>query len=105
MAFAVWSQFNKLFDVLSFYTLVVFTRFFIVAEEIFFEVPTRISTLNGALTQSEFAECLGVNRNTVFCWKACERLPDGSGVLRMHEGFGADLNYPDGPVQRTSANI
>lgn len=44
------------------------------------------------MKQSEFAEKLGVNRQTVGRWEAGERLPDGSGLLRMREAFGADLN-------------
>ena len=44
------------------------------------------------MKQSEFAEQLGVNRNTVSRWEAGERLPDGSSLLRMREAFGADIN-------------
>ena len=44
------------------------------------------------MKQSEFAERLGVNRQTVSRWEAGERLPDGSGLLRMREAFGADIN-------------
>lgn len=61
-------------------------------EEIFFEVGARIAALRGAMKQSEFAEKLGVNRQTVSRWEAGERLPDGSGLLRMREAFGADIN-------------
>lgn len=61
-------------------------------EEIFFEVGARIAALRGAMKQSEFAERLGVNRQTVSRWEAGERLPDGSGLLRMREAFGADIN-------------
>lgn len=62
------------------------------AEEIFFEVGARIAALRGQMKQSEFAEQLGVNRNTVSRWEAGERLPDGSSLLRMREAFGADIN-------------
>ena len=62
------------------------------SEEIFFEVGARIAALRGAMKQSEFAERLGVNRQTVSRWEAGERLPDGSGLLRMREAFGADIN-------------
>ena len=44
------------------------------------------------MKQSEFAELLGVNRNTITRWEAGERLPDGSSLLRMREAFGADIN-------------
>ena len=44
------------------------------------------------MKQSEFAERLGVNRQTIGRWEAGERLPDGSGLLRMREAFGADIN-------------
>lgn len=44
------------------------------------------------MKQSEFAEQLGVNRQTVSRWEAGERLPDGSSLLRMREAFGADIN-------------
>lgn len=44
------------------------------------------------MKQSDFAEKLGVNRQTVSRWEAGERLPDGSSLLRMREAFGADLN-------------
>lgn len=44
------------------------------------------------MKQSEFAERLGINRQTVGRWEAGERLPDGSGLLRMREAFGADIN-------------
>jgi transcriptional regulator with XRE-family HTH domain len=73
-------------------TFGAFTRLFVVAEEIFFEVGARIAALRGAMKQSEFAERLGVNRNTVSRWEGGERLPDGSGLLRMREAFGADIN-------------
>jgi transcriptional regulator with XRE-family HTH domain len=63
-----------------------------VSEEIFFEVGARIAALRGAMKQSEFAERLGVNRQTIGRWEAGERLPDGSGLLRMREAFGADIN-------------
>jgi transcriptional regulator with XRE-family HTH domain len=63
-----------------------------VSEEIFFEVGARIAALRGAMKQSEFAEKLGVNRNTITRWEAGERLPDGSSLLRMREAFGADIN-------------
>lgn len=62
------------------------------SEEIFFEVGARIASLRGAMKQSEFAEQLGVNRQTVSRWEAGERLPDGSSLLRMREAFGADIN-------------
>lgn len=62
------------------------------SEEIFFEVGARIAALRGAMKQSEFAEQLGVNRQTVSRWEAGERLPDGSSLLRMREAFGADIN-------------
>lgn len=65
---------------------------FVVGEEIFFEVGARIAALRGSMKQSEFAERLGVNRQTVSRWEAGERLPDGSGLLRMREAFGADIN-------------
>lgn len=61
-------------------------------EEIFFEVGARIAALRGPMKQSEFAEQLGVNRQTVSRWEAGERLPDGSSLLRMREAFGADIN-------------
>ena len=48
--------------------------------------------MRGAMKQSEFAEQLGVNRQTVSRWEAGERLPDGSSLLRMREVFGADIN-------------
>lgn len=67
-------------------------KFFLVSEEIFFEVGARIAALRGAMKQSEFAEQLGVNRQTVSRWEAGERLPDGSSLLRMRETFGADIN-------------
>jgi len=63
-----------------------------VSEELFFEVGARIAALRGAMKQSEFAERLGVNRQTIGRWEAGERLPDGSGLLRMREAFGADIN-------------
>lgn len=63
------------------------------SEEIFFEVGARIAALRGAMKQSEFAEQLGVNRQTVGRWEAGERLPDGSGLMRMYEVFGADITY------------
>ena len=44
------------------------------------------------MKQSEFAERLGVNRQTISRWEAGERLPDGSSLLRMREAFGADIN-------------
>lgn len=44
------------------------------------------------MKQSEFAERLGVNRQTVSRWEAGERLPDGSSFKRMRESFGADIN-------------
>lgn len=62
------------------------------SDEIFFDVGARIAALRGAMKQSEFAERLGVNRQTVGRWEAGERLPDGSGLLRMREAFGADIN-------------
>ncbi len=69
-----------------------FCKIIFVTEEIFFEVGARIAALRGAMKQSEFAERLGVNRQTVGRWEAGERLPDGSGLLRMREAFGADIN-------------
>lgn len=63
------------------------------SEEIFFEVGARIAALRGAMKQSEFADRLGVNRNTVSRWEGGERLPDGAGLLRMASEFGADISY------------
>ena len=45
------------------------------------------------MKQSEFAESLGVHRNSVVGWEAGKRLPDGASLLRMHEAFGADVGY------------
>ncbi len=63
------------------------------SEEIFFEVGARIAALRGAMKQSEFAERLGVNRQTVGRWEAGERLPDGTGLLKMREEFGASVDF------------
>lgn len=63
------------------------------SEEIFFEVGARISALRGAMKQSEFAERLGVARNSINRWEAGERLPDGGSLQKMAEQFGADISY------------
>lgn len=63
------------------------------SDEIFFEVGARIAALRGAMKQSEFAERLGVHRNSVVGWEAGKRLPDGESLVRMSEEFGADISY------------
>lgn len=45
------------------------------------------------MKQSEFAERLGVHRNSVVGWEAGKRLPDGESLVRMSEEFGADVAY------------
>ena len=66
---------------------------FILGDEIFFETGSRIAALRGAMKQSEFAERLGVHRNSVVGWEAGKRLPDGESLVRMSEEFGADVSY------------
>lgn len=63
------------------------------SDEIFFETGSRIAALRGAMKQSEFAERLGVHRNSVVGWEAGKRLPDGESLVRMTEEFGADIAY------------
>lgn len=63
------------------------------SDEIFFEAGSRIAALRGAMKQSEFAERLGVHRNSVVGWEAGKRLPDGESLVRMSEEFGADISY------------
>lgn len=92
MWFADWLLWRFLLLVRLWYEFVPFTRIFNVGEEIFFEVGARIASVRGAMKQSDFAEKLGVNRQTVSRWEAGERLPDGSSLLRMREAFGADIN-------------
>lgn len=62
-------------------------------DEIFFEVGARIAALRGAMKQSEFAERLGVTRNSINRWEAGARLPDGSCLLRMATEFGASVDH------------
>ncbi len=62
-------------------------------DELFFETGARIAALRGAMKQSEFAERLGVHRNSVLGWEAGKRLPDGQSLVRMSEEFGADIAY------------
>lgn len=62
-------------------------------EELFFEVGARISALRGAMKQSEFAERLGVARNSINRWEAGERLPDGGSLQRMADQFSADITF------------
>ena len=59
----------------------------------FFEAGARVAALRGAMKQSEFAERLGVHRNSVLGWEAGKRLPDGESLVRMSEAFGADISY------------
>lgn len=68
------------------------TQGFDVGDEIFFEVGARIAALRGAMKQSEFAERLGVHRNSVVGWEAGKRLPDGESLVRMSEQFNADIH-------------
>jgi transcriptional regulator with XRE-family HTH domain len=70
----------------------VLTQGFDVSDEVFFEVGARIAALRGAMKQSEFAERLGVHRNSVVGWEAGKRLPDGESLVRMSEQFNADIH-------------
>lgn len=72
--------------------LIVLAQGFYVSDEIFFEVGARIAALRGAMKQSEFAERLGVHRNSVVGWEAGKRLPDGESLVRMSEQFNADIH-------------
>ncbi len=61
------------------------------SDEKFFEVGARIAALRGLMKQSEFAESLGVHRNSVVGWESGKRLPDGESLVRMAEKFNADI--------------
>lgn len=61
------------------------------SDERFFEAGARIAALRGAMKQSEFAERLGVHRNSVVGWESGKRLPDGESLVRMAEQFNADI--------------
>ena len=73
--------------------LIVLVQGIRVSDEIFFEAGSRVAALRGSMKQSEFAERLGVHRNSVVGWEAGKRLPDGESLVRMSEEFGADVSF------------
>ena len=51
----------------------------------------RIRFIRGKLRQAEFANLLGVHRNTVRRWESNERRPKGEIIIQLYELFNANL--------------
>lgn len=60
--------------------------------EKYFAVGVRVAALRGSMKQSEFADALGVHRNSVVGWESGKSLPSGEALLQMRDVFGADIN-------------
>ena len=57
------------------------------------EVNDRLRMLRGELKQSDFAQILGVHRNSVTRWELGEWLPTGAVLIKLHEILNIDLNW------------
>ncbi|HWV09732.1 MAG TPA: helix-turn-helix transcriptional regulator [Pseudomonas sp.] len=53
----------------------------------------RIREVRGGLTQSQFAERLGLERKTVSRYEAGERAPDALALVQLMSEFGVDLAW------------
>ena len=55
-------------------------------------VGARVRLIRGPLTQSEFAETLGVQRNSVQIWDNERSAPSTNICLRFYEKLGVNIN-------------
>ncbi len=53
----------------------------------------RIAHIRGRLTQQDFAERLGVSRNTLVRYENNKRIPDADFLQRLVSDFGADPQW------------
>lgn len=57
------------------------------------EIGDRIRGCRGEMTQSTFAERLGVHRKTVERWESGDRIPDGESLLALKREFDIDPGW------------
>lgn len=57
------------------------------------DTADRIRKLRGTKSQAEFAELVGVSRNTVVAYEAGNRTPSGSALKKMNSAFGVSADW------------